>query len=155
MISKKAATAHACVHKDFTSPAKSALRVATPTDNYPRLQFRDLYATLGIIGLRLTEQAKALHGRPVVIRGYMAPPLTDQGKHFVLTKAPLHTCPFCDDGARWPDDALPTFLSDESHFVEPDRQIEVAGELQVLSRAEAEAEGLRLLRLNNAAWKPL
>src|SRR4051794_29213978 len=122
-------------------------RLPAATDNYPRLRFRDIYATIGVIGMRLTEQARSLHGSPVVIRGYMAPPLADRGKHFMLTKGPLHSCPFCDDGARWPDDALPTLLDAESGFVEPSQAIEVAGELEVLSRAEAEANGMRLVRV--------
>ena len=55
----------------------------------PRLAFSELYATKGIIGLRLTDQARDLAGRIVIIRGYMAPPLEDAADFFVLTRNPV------------------------------------------------------------------
>jgi hypothetical protein len=154
MIPRKAAAPHLHIHAGIR-PASAFRRLPAPTDNYERLRIGEIFSTIGIIGLRLTERARALQGTPVVIRGYMAPPLVEQGRNFVLTRAPLQTCPFCDDGARWPDDALPIHLDRDTHFVEPSHQIEVTGELEILDRMEAEALGLRFVRLVNARWQPL
>jgi hypothetical protein len=146
--------AHDRAHSRFES-ARAAGCLPPLADNYPLLGFSNIFAGIGVFGLRLTEQAKRLQGSPVVIRGYMAPPLSEHGKHFVLTRAPLHSCPFCDDGARWPDDAIPAYLDNDSHFVEPSRRIQVAGELKILSATESEQHALRIVRLVNARWQSL
>ena len=62
--------------------------------------------TVGVIGLRLAGRARELAGEPVRIRGYMAPPDLERSNFFVLTRAPVITCPFCDPGTSWPDDVV-------------------------------------------------
>ena len=91
-------------------PAASFERLPPVTDNYPVLRFKDIYATVGIIGLRLADRAKELAGQPVWVRGYMAPPAVAEGDFFVLTRSPVFTCPFCDPGAGWPDDVVLALL---------------------------------------------
>lgn len=154
MIARKAAAPLLHVHAGIR-PASAFERLPAPTDNYERLRIGEIFLTIGVIGLRLSERARTLQGTPVVIRGFMAPPLTEQGRHFVLTKSPLQSCPFCDDGAFWPDDAVPVYLDRDSHFVEPSHPIEVVGELEVLNRMRTEPADLRLVRLVNARWQPL
>lgn len=52
--------AHGLAHRgiaDALAPTEFA-RSLSGSDNYPRLSFAELYATTGIIGLRLGEKAK-------------------------------------------------------------------------------------------------
>ena len=123
------------------------------SDNFPRLSFNEIYATTGIIGLRLGEKAKDLVGQPVVIKGYMAPPLVDEGDFFVMTRAPVVTCPFCDFGSSWPDDIVLTQLEKSSGFVEPFQAIEVAGVLDLGAKPDTRTGATRLVRLVDASWR--
>ena len=81
--------AHGLAHKTIaeTLAPTDFARAIGAADNYPRLSFGEIYATTGIIGLRLGEKAKDLAGQPVVIKGYMAPPLVEEGDFFVMTRA--------------------------------------------------------------------
>jgi hypothetical protein len=130
-------------------------RLPAASDNYPELAFKDIYATVGIIGLRLGERAKELAGRPVRIRGYMSPHALDEANFFVLTRSPVLTCPFCDPGAAWPDDVVLALLERDSRFIDPERAIEVAGELDIGPKFDARTGALRLVRLRDARWHPL
>jgi hypothetical protein len=127
-------------------------RLPHATDNYPALAFRDIYATTGVIGLRIADAAKELAGRPVRIRGYMAPPLLDQGNFFILTRSPVITCPFCDPSAGWPDDVVVVHLEHDSRFVDPAQAIEVAGGLEIGPALDAQTGLVRLVRLRDAQW---
>ena len=132
---------------------KEFSNIIRPTDNFPRLTFKDIYATTGIIGLRLGEMAKDLAGQPVVIKGYMAPPLVDEGDFFVMTRSPVYTCPFCDFGANWPDDIVLSLLERPSGFVDPFQAIEVAGVLDLGAKHDPHTGATRLVRLIDATWR--
>src|SRR5579864_6186880 len=125
------------------------------THNYPLLNFNDIYATVGAIGLRLGERAKSRAGEPVRIRGYMAPPDLEESDFFVLIRAPIVTCPFCDPGTSWPDDVVLALLKRESRFVDPAQPIEVVGELELGAKLDLRSGGTRLVRLRDARWQPV
>jgi hypothetical protein len=125
------------------------------THNYPLLGFKDIYATVGAIGLRLGARAKDLAGEPVRIRGYMAPPDLEQGDFFVLTRAPIVTCPFCDPGTNWPDDMVLALLERDTRFVDPAQPIEVVGELELGAKLDLRTGAMRLVRLREARWQPI
>ncbi|MCW5696201.1 MAG: hypothetical protein KIS96_05630 [Bauldia sp.] len=67
-----------------------------------RLAFNDLYEREA----QLSALTEALTGQPVVMTGFMAPPLKAEASFFVLTKTPLAVCPFCETEAQWPDDIV-------------------------------------------------
>ena len=136
-------------------PADSFSPLASAIDNYPLLDFKDLYATVGVIGLRIGERAKQLAGNPVRIRGYMAPPDLEQGDFFVLTRAPAFICPFCDPGTNWPDDVVLALLDHDSHFVDPTQLIEVVGELEFGAKLDIRTGATRLVRLHDVRWQPM
>jgi len=127
-------------------------RLPLATDNYPALSFRDIYATTGVIGLRIGEPAKELSGLPVRIRGYMAPPLVAQGNFFILTRSPVITCPFCDPSAGWPDDVVLVHLERDGRFIDPAQVIEVAGSLELGAKLDPQTGMVRLVRLRDAQW---
>jgi len=145
---------HGRHHGVLVAPASIA-RLPRATDNYPVLSFKDIYATTGVIGLRLAEPAKALAGESVRIRGYMAPPLVDAADYFILTRSPVITCPFCDPGAGWPDDVVLVQLERESRFIDPAQAIEVAGAFEIGAQKDARTGTVRLVRLREAQWHAL
>ena len=117
------------------------------------LNFAELYDTVGILGTRLSAKAQALNGQPVVLRGYMAPPLKPQIDFFVLTRNPAYTCPFCDSAAEWPDDIVVVKLRRGGAFVGPEETIEVAGRLDLGARTDLETGFVSLVRVIDAAWR--
>ena len=145
---------HGRKHPGILSPDAFA-PLPPATHNYPLLGFKEIYATVGVIGLRLGARAKDLAGAPVRIRGYMAPPDLEQGDFFVLTRAPVITCPFCDPGTNWPDDMVLALLERDSRFVDPAQPIEVVGELELGAKLDLRTGGTRLVRLRDARWQPI
>ena len=136
-------------------PAHAFGSLPLSTHNYPLLGFKDIYATIGAIGLRLAERARELAGEPVRIRGYMAPPDLERSDFFVVTRAPVVTCPFCDPGTNWPDDVVLALLERDSAFVDPAQAIEVVGELELGAKLDTRTGGTRLVRLRDARWQPV
>ena len=121
--------------------------------DYPVLDMRDIYATRGILGLRLAERVRELAGQPVRLRGFMASPLAERDDFFVLTRAPLVACPFCEPGTSWPDDVVPVLLERESPFVHAALAVEAVGVLQVARKADPRTGAPRLVRLCDARWR--
>ncbi len=136
-------------------PADAFAPLPTAHDNYPVLGFKDIYATTGVIGLRLGERAKELAGQPVRVRGYMAPPDAEMGDFFMLTRSPVIACPFCDPRVGWPDDIVLALLERDSRFIDPGHAIEVVGELEIGARIDPHTGALRLVRLRDARWQPV
>lgn len=139
--------AHAVSRAGVPSPALA------DTAGYERLNFSELYATTGIIGLRLSEKAKDLAGRRVAIGGYMAPPLEAGAGFFVLLRAPAPACPFCDPAMRWPDDIVLSLAGGDPRLTDPDRPIEVVGILDIGLKPDRRTGAPRLVRLLDAGWR--
>jgi len=136
-------------------PADAFAPLPAAAHNYPLLGFKEIYSTVGAIGLRLGERARGLAGEPVRIRGYMAPPDLDRGDFFVLTRAPIITCPFCDPGTSWPDDVVLALLERDTAFIDPAQAIEVVGELDLGAKLDLNTGAARLVRLRDARWQPV
>jgi hypothetical protein len=149
-MDRAALLGHGLQHRTGLTLAEAPLALPITA---PRLAFSELYATKGIIGLRLTDQARDLAGRIVIIRGYMAPPLEDAADFFVLTRDPVPACPFCDNRAVWPDDVVMTLLERASGFVDPFQPIEIAGTLDIGRRRDARTGAPLLLRVVDASWR--
>jgi hypothetical protein len=120
--------------------------------DYPVLDMREIYATRGILGLRLSERVRALAGQPVRLRGYIASPLAEQDDFFVLTRSPLVACPFCEPGTSWPDDIVPVLLERETPLVHASLAVEAVGLLELARRPDPRTGALRLARLCDARW---
>jgi hypothetical protein len=148
---------HLSAHGRRHAAVVAAAEIPPPpaTHNHPILGFSDIYATVGAIGLRLGAGLRELAGRPVRIRGYMAPPIAERDDFFVLTRSPVVTCPFCDPGAQWPDDVVLALLERDSRLVDPPCAIEVMGELDIGRKVDPRTGATRLVRLTGARWHPL
>jgi hypothetical protein len=117
------------------------------------LTFDELYAAQGVLGLKFTEKVKALAGKPVIMKGFMAPPLKAEAKFFVLTEIPMALCPFCSSDADWPDNIVVVYLDEKQTFVQANAPIEVEGTLEWGSWIDPETGFVSLLRLRHAQFQ--
>jgi hypothetical protein len=127
--------------------------LAADTDNH--LQFAELYKSFGVLGLELSDKVSRLAGKPVLMRGFMAPPLKPDAKFFVLTKQPVAICPFCQSDADWPHDIIVVYLQRTLEPVPASRPIEVRGILEVGSKVDPNTGFVSLLRIIDAKFQAL
>lgn len=118
-----------------------------------QLTFDELYAAQGVLGLKFTDKVKTLAGRPVTMKGFMAPPLKAEAKFFVLTEIPMALCPFCSSDADWPDNIVVVYLDEKQTFVQANAPIEVEGTLDFGSWTDPETGFVSLLRLRHAQFQ--
>lgn len=118
-----------------------------------RLTFDELYSAMTVLGMTMSEKVKALAGKQVTMRGFMAPPLKAEANFFVLTAIPMSICPFCDSDADWPADIVVIYLDSARTFEQANAQIEVTGTLQVGSWTDPETGFVSLLRIVDADFR--
>lgn len=121
----------------------------------PTLSFDKLYASYGVLGLEFSDEVKALSGKRVTMRGFMAPPLKAESQFFVLTKMPMALCPFCSSDADWPEDIVVIYLAKRQTFVQNNTMIEVEGVLEYGSWTDPETGFVSLLRMRDATFDTL
>lgn len=147
---------------ELNLPAGSALAAARATDiatrptprnpvtftEFPvKLKFDEFYDGYNVrTGLILSDKLLSLDGQPVVIEGYMAPPLKAELDWFVLTRIQLAYCPFCSTAADWPDDIALVYLADST--IRPtERPMRLYGTLEVGPSIDPETGMLSLVRI--------
>ena len=79
--------------------------------------------------------------------GFMAPPLKPKLDFFVLTKAPMSTCPFCTTSADWPPDIVLVIMPDGKLLDPTTGAIRVTGRLEVGIKRDDETGFVSLVRL--------
>jgi hypothetical protein len=120
-----------------------------------RLTFESLYKSIGVLGIQYSDQAKALKGKEVRMRGYMAPPLKPESTFFVLTREPVSVCPFCASDAQWPVDIVVIYLKGTLAPVNFSQRIEVRGTLEMGSWTDPHTGFVSQVRIVNAeVYKP-
>ena len=129
------------------APLANAAEAMSPD---PRLTFDSLYKSVGVLGIVYSDQAKALKGQEVHMRGYMAPPLKPESKFFVLTREPVAVCPFCSSDAQWPVDIVVIYLRDALAPVNFSRRIEVTGKLEMGSWTDPQSGFVSQVRIVDA-----
>ncbi len=130
----------------MVSPAPGLAQSAQP------LSFNDLYNAFGT-GLKLTVKAQALVGKPVSIKGFMAPPLKAESRFFVLTRFPMSVCPFCSSEADWPSDIIVVYLTVPATAMQQALAISVTGRLEAGAQTDPETGFVSMLRLMEAEWQ--
>ncbi|MDR0578566.1 MAG: hypothetical protein LBI87_13810 [Candidatus Accumulibacter sp.] len=114
------------------------------------LSFDGLYQSIGVLGIRYSERALSLKGRPVRMRGFMAPPLKPESAFFVLTREPVAVCPFCASDAEWPVDIVVIYLKKTLAPVDFRQRIEVEGRLEIGSWTDPRTGFVSQVRLVDA-----
>ena len=113
------------------------------------VKLRDLYNK----DLSFSDFAVATDGQRVAVTGYMAPPLKAQSQFFVLTKRPMATCPFCNDGDEWPDDLLAVYARRTVDVQPFNVGIVASGTLQLGDYKDPDTGFFSRVRLVNATFK--
>jgi hypothetical protein len=126
-----------------------AARTASAAED---LSFSELYIK-GVLGFSFSPKTKALAGRSVRVTGFMAPPLRLEGRFFVLTRAPVSLCPFCNSDADWPMDILVVYLKAEETFVQENRPLAVTGRLELGSYTDPDTGFVSQARLMDATYR--
>src|SRR5262249_55572033 len=111
------------------------------------LQFSELYAGGGARGLILSTKLTSLHGKRVVMAGYMAPPLKPALDFFVLTRVPLALCPFCASDAQWPEDIVFVRMPQGQTVTQAAARVQVVGRLEVGTKPDAATGFVSLVRI--------
>lgn len=117
------------------------------------LAFDELYGKISVLGLEFSDKVKGLAGRPVAMRGFMAPPLKAEAQFFVLTEIPMSICPFCSSDSDWPDNIVVVYLERKQTFTQPNETIEVRGKLEVGSWTDPDTGFVSRLRIRDAAYQ--
>jgi hypothetical protein len=124
-----------------------AVGAAPPTN----LKFAECWVT----GMKFSEKVKALDGKRVVMRGFMAPPLKPDADFFVLTRIPMAVCPFCETETDWPDDIVLVKLSRPHEFVQYNVPIKTTGTLQIGTDIDEETGFVSRLRIVGATFEEM
>jgi hypothetical protein len=121
----------------------------------PRIGFAELYKSVGVLGMAFSDKVLALAGKPVEMRGYMAPPLKPEADFFVMTKEPVSLCPFCQSDADWPADIVVVHLRKGASLTSNLEPVEVTGTLEVGSKTDPRTGFVSLLRIVDARLRRL
>lgn len=117
------------------------------------LSFAELYGPATVEGIQLSATAQALVGKPVILSGFMAPPLKAESDFFVLTRYPMSSCPFCSNAADWPVDIVLVTLGRAAEVVTPSYAIAVSGVLDAGLQVDAATGFASLVRIVQATWR--
>ena len=119
------------------------------------LSFQELYQTRGVLGMVFSEKTRALDHKEVRILGFMAPPLKPEVKFFVLTRAPVALCPFCNSDADWPSDIVVVYPKAREGWSQDGLPVAVRGTLEVGSKVDRETGFVSLVRIVDAEVKTI
>lgn len=119
------------------------------------LKFDQLYKSFGVRGYEFSDTLLALKGKPVTMRGYMAPPLKPESHFFVLTGEPLALCPFCQSDADWPADIVVVYLARRAPMLAGGDALAVSGRLEVGSWTDPESGFVSQIRIVDAVFRPI
>jgi hypothetical protein len=137
-LTRRSLVALACIAPFLPSSASPA----------ERINIAELWAP----GAEFSARAKELAGKPVELRGYMAPPLKPEVDFFVLTTLPLSVCPFCDSAAAWPEDIVLVFLNRPVRAIRYDQLIMVSGTLQIGTEIDEATGFVSRVRVRDAKY---
>lgn len=124
------------------------VRVAAAADS--TLAFKELYDGGGILGFTLSAKTRSLAGRQVQVLGYLAPPLKPDVRFFVLTRAPVSLCPFCNSDADWPSDIIVVYPRERADWGQDGLPVAVSGTLELGSKVDRDTGFVSLVRVVDA-----
>jgi hypothetical protein len=142
------------------SAAMLAVGLAHPArdagaDDEAHLSFAEMYRPRTVLGIEFAPKAMSLAGRRVQILGYMAPPLKPDVRFFVLTRAPVALCPFCNSDADWPSDIVVIYPREREGWTQDGMPVAVAGTLELGSKIDAETGFVSIVRVVDATVRAL
>jgi len=136
------------VHRRALMLGLAGLALPLPARAADQLKIRDLWAAKG----EFSHLAQSFTGKPVEMRGYMAPPLKPEIDFFVLTRIPMAVCPFCDSEAAWPNDLIVVYMDKVLQPVSFNDLINVTGTLELGTKTDTTTGFVSRIRLINSAF---
>lgn len=115
-----------------------------------QINFGEMYS-----GSKPSGKLLGTHGKQVEMVGYMAPPLKPKLDFFVLTRAPMSSCPFCSSAAEWPSDIVVVIMPEGQTTAATLNRIRVVGRLEVGLREDQETGFVSLVRIYADYLEPL
>jgi len=114
------------------------------------VRMRELYNPDG----SFSDYALEMADKPILIEGFMAPPLKAESSFFVLTKMPMSVCPFCESEAEWPRDIVSIYARDIITVTPFNVPIEVEGMLKIGTYTDEELGFVSRVRVVDAThWR--
>jgi hypothetical protein len=108
-----------------------------------------------VLGVKFSDLAAGLDGKPVVMRGFLAPPLKAEAAFFVLSQKPVSVCPFCQSDADWPMDIVVVYPGSRTDaYRSGSTPVEVSGVLRLGAKLDAATGFLSQIRLVDATVRP-
>src|SRR5690606_14078796 len=135
------------VHTDQPTTPPTTTTEQPERDGDNTLTFHELHESIRVPGIELSDKLEALHGKEVVMNGYMAPPLTAGVRFFVLTKSLMAVCPFCSTDADWPTDIVVVYLPDGEELNPTQHPVKVTGKLDTGSYTDEDTGFVSLVRI--------
>lgn len=111
------------------------------------MKFSELYSNVTVRGIEFSPKLTGLAGKQVTMTGFMAPPLKPKLDFFVLTKAPMSSCPFCTTSADWPPDIVLVIMPGGQLLDPTTGAIRVTGRLEVGIKKDEQTGFVSLVRL--------
>jgi len=123
-------------------PAQGQAQGASPV-----MKFSELYSNVTVRGIEFSPRLTGLAGKQITMTGFMAPPLKPKLDFFVLTKAPMSSCPFCTTSADWPPDIVLVIMPGGQLLDPTTGAIRVTGRLEVGIKKDEQTGFVSLVRL--------
>lgn len=117
----------------------------------PRIRMFELYKD----DKSYSDTAKKLMGRMISMQGFMAPHLKVESDFFVLSNAPVETCPFCASEDQWIDTIVFVRMKKRQEATRPGNLIQVGGRLEIGPQTDASTGFVSRVRLVDANFRVL
>jgi hypothetical protein len=111
------------------------------------LKFSEMYSAVTVRGIEFSPKLRGLSGQQASMTGFMAPPLKPKLDFFVLTKAPMSSCPFCSTAADWPPDIVLVIMPDGRTLTPSTGALRVSGRLEYGVKKDETTGFVSLVRL--------
>ncbi|MGL4967660.1 MAG: hypothetical protein ACRC67_40965 [Inquilinus sp.] len=115
----------------------------------PRIRMFQLYGR----DMSFSLKAQTLAGTRVSIQGFMAPHLKVDSDFFILSNAPVETCPFCASEGDWIDSIVFVRMREREEAVDPGALIVAAGTLEIGPATDAATGFVSRVRLVDATFE--
>jgi len=117
----------------------------------PRVRMFELYKD----DKSYTDTAKKLAGKTISMQGFMAPHLKVESDFFVLSNAPVETCPFCASEDEWIDTIVFVRMKKRQEATRPGNLIQVEGKLEIGPQTDVATGFVSRVRLVEATFRVL
>lgn len=117
----------------------------------PRVRMFELYKD----DKSYTDTAKRLAGKTISMQGFMAPHLKVESDFFVLSNAPVETCPFCASEDEWIDTIVFVRMKKRQEATRPGNLIQVEGKLEIGPQTDVATGFVSRVRLVDATFRVL